>query len=109
MTDRATLLALADRVERAEGADYQLDREVAAACAGWHALSGEDAPRCTASLDAAMGVVPKEVDVGFWFDEDNQRSMFFAGKGFACVEGRAMPLFILAAALRARAAMVEGE
>lgn len=74
MTDRATLLALADRVEAAEGANLVLERDIALAI--YHsatALTGNDArisvwdgngrtqltvKPYTASLDAAMTLVP---------------------------------------------------
>lgn len=71
MTDEATLLALADRIEAAEGPDRELDAAIALAIRyqdclpcdfnGIKARTGGilNAPAFTASLDAAMTLVPE--------------------------------------------------
>lgn len=57
--NRATLLALASRVEAATGADRGLDSEIHhAKCGGVGTGSYGTEPRYTASLDAAMSLVP---------------------------------------------------
>lgn len=72
MTDRSKLLALAEAVEKLSGADREVDAEIAlslglvgdntvAHASGW-CVGGRDQPQLspayTASLDAAMTLVP---------------------------------------------------
>lgn len=63
---KAEIIALAERVERAEGPDRWLDSDIALS-QGWHQLPGDNwigphaeivVPDYTASLDAAMTLVP---------------------------------------------------
>lgn len=60
MSDRATLLDLAVRVEKAQGADRAMDYAVAAAF-GWpdSPIMHQNARRYTESLDAAAALVPE--------------------------------------------------
>lgn len=120
---RAELLALAERVEKAQGADRGLDAAVFLAC-GPHAIPwrhaeggnlysgglGTTAPAYTASLDAAASLVPEGCSWGIVSD------FFHSGKPAAKVgksrseasenpwHSAATPaLALTAAALRARA------
>ena len=56
--NRTTLLALAERVEAATGADRELDAAILAACWDCRGKPTDLGPRYTASLDAAMSLVP---------------------------------------------------
>ncbi len=67
MSEEATLIALAERVEQASEASRPLDADVALT-QGWHELPGDNwigplgqiaVPAYTASLDAAMTLVPE--------------------------------------------------
>lgn len=127
MTDRETFLALAERVEQAEGPDRALDIAIADG-AGFkgsiHKLIRE--PKYTGSLDAAVALVPSDWS---WLlrQGDTEEGRFVAvlsthdyktvtwGKGELwvtdVVSGQQVitraatgPLALLAAALRARAA-----
>lgn len=111
--DKATLIALAERVEKAQGPDRELDAEIAAATGtavkrDWDA---DWAPHYCASLDAAAALVPEGRD--WWV-------RIYNGKPRAAVEHHepwswadiacraATPaLALTAAALRARAAVME--
>lgn len=61
--DKAELIALAERCEQADGPNFELEREIADAV--WQAKWGKRRPKdirpqaCTASLDAAMTLVPE--------------------------------------------------
>ena len=67
-TNRATLLALADRVEKASGPDRELDAAVCVAALGMFEEGGSvgftgrgdmrPPPNFTASIDAALSLVP---------------------------------------------------
>jgi len=59
MTDRATLLALADRCERATGTDRELDGAIAMAMFPAHRRGMYVRRHYTASLDAAVSAVPE--------------------------------------------------
>ena len=114
MTDRATLLALADRVEAASGPDRALSADILKAvgyrASGWQLLDPNgnpclQVPDVLASIDAALSLVPdgwrKMVDdldrtpEAIVSTPDQKRSW----------DGRAatMPLALTAAALRALA------
>lgn len=68
MTDAATLLALAERVEKLTGPDRGVDEMIAREVLNWKPPAGTGAisiftfPDFTASLDAAMTLVPE----GWW-------------------------------------------
>lgn len=135
MTYRQTLLALADRVERAEGPDYQLDREIHVAIGlelpktiesrtvdgvpTTLVVKGEYVRRVTGSLDAAMKLLPHGALVTMertWSYGLQKLSwsvrIFPRGPGFdffRSEEATDAPLAVTAAALRASAAMMEGE
>ena len=73
MPSKEELLALAERVERASGPDRELDHRCFAALHGWDYPLGPAAlneyevleePSFTASLDAAMTLVPEGWHVG---------------------------------------------
>ena len=139
MTDRTTLLALAERCEQAAGPDRELDAEIEALLTGrvthprapGYTLKAQDvewklarladsgfissarrpAPPYTASLDAAVTLVPE----GWRYDLTNgdlvskekpaaRLTPDFAGP---CFDGyaRTVPLALCVAALRARAAV----
>ncbi|MDQ1081415.1 hypothetical protein [Pseudoroseomonas cervicalis] len=124
MTDRQTLLALADRVERAGGPDFKLDLAIARAVGALGDEAGfPDAafsalipirhfPRYSASLDAAMGLVPEgwewsAASCGDCYCADPEpRTVAYWGDARG---PNAAALGLAAAALRARAAMMEGE
>jgi hypothetical protein len=97
-----TLLELAERCEKATGPDVDLDLDISEATGGWKALATWKGVSYTASLDAAMTLVPDGQNFNlFWRAEE--------GAGFAGVDGSstkaATPaLALCAAALRARAA-----
>lgn len=95
-TDRATLLGLADRCEKASGPDRVLDAEIARSC-GWVALdkhqwwsaehvadcrqrkvskwqyATQSLPTFTASIDAALSLVPEGWK---WSCDFTQRPLF---------------------------------
>ena len=65
MTDRATLLALASRVEAATGADNGIDSEIHHAVLNGVGVGSYGAqPTYTASLDAAMSLVDLGEGIG---------------------------------------------
>ena len=94
MTRRDELLALADRVEAATGADRELDADIAVAAAGfrrvsesmlckdeWDYASNADGyflawPRYTASIDAALTLVPS----GWTWSIVHEREWELSGK-----------------------------
>ena len=97
---RAELLALAERVEAATGPDRALDEEIdlIAYDLGWRAERKEvpfEAPRYTASIDAAASLVP-EGD-GFALIYNAAKVGIWVGKG------KTPALALLAACLFARA------
>ncbi len=125
MTDAAGLRALAERVERAEGADRDLDGAVASVVlpnvesydGDWWWGPHDDAPlhvpAYTASLDDAVSLVPEGkvwclFGVGYG---NNPRSEAYVEDDDADYPGGAATpaLALTAAALRARAAMMEGK
>jgi hypothetical protein len=57
MTRASELRALAARVEAAQGADWDLDKEIADACLDYN-MGDDEVPTFTASLDAAASLVP---------------------------------------------------
>jgi len=116
--DRDTLLALAERVERARGPAFVIDAKIAAAV-GWP----DDVvpPAYTTSLDAAMTLVPDGAGFNldrYWIREGVRWTTKIATGGipenprqvFDCWDAYTAPLAIVAAALRARAALLgQGE
>jgi hypothetical protein len=125
MTDRATLLALAERCEQAAGPDRELDAEIAR----FLVLAGaEDIARSrygwsyfTASLDAAVTLVPVEMPrnlrPGEWWwmletwPDECRASVHYENGDPAILEESAKAatpaLALCAAALRARAGMAQ--
>ena len=130
MSDRATLLALADCCEQAAGPDRELDAEIAVALFGgkviWYTMSAYPARRVqnsdyiggsqnaaipvyTESLDAAVTLVP---DGWTWgrFHSGTVECMTLNGPDNSILvergEGISTALALCAAALRARAAML---
>ena len=128
MTTRASYLALAERAERAEGADRDLDAEMFARVilrqavplllrlSGWveHDEQDECAPAFTASLDAALSLVPE----GWRWSLDHTQmpgcrdcgraTLYAPGDGWtpadvAEIYAATPALALVAAALRARA------
>ena len=81
MTDKATLLALAERCEKATGPDRFIDSDIAAALSEWENLGGHweqhkatgerrqtsypPPPAYTSSLDAALTLVPLDHHHGY--------------------------------------------
>lgn len=131
MTDKATLLALAERVEKADGADRELDCRIYAEMQEWrfikvmhrqkeghfYAFRTSDgdktvllAPFYTRSLDASMALVPERC----WVRMDEWPRDFCAPTASvqpilepkiasSCATGSTLPLALTAAALRAHA------
>lgn len=123
------LLALAERVEKASGPDRELDADIAKAvgvpatlvigheCLGNLRSVPQNAPRYTASLDAALTLVPKR-----WRTESIGENPQIAGRwtvwlrhrlddprhGVAVGDAATPALALCAAALRARAAQENG-
>ena len=107
MVDKAELLALAERVEGLSGPSPKLDVEI------WLTSVGRDVPMShfTASLDAAMGLVPE----GWWLFHiyvspeempgDRFKASVYNDQSIYAASGRASTpaLALTAAALRARA------
>ena len=112
---RAELLALAERVERAEWADLDLDRAVVEAI-GWRfpnegfattpdgrVVLRSHVPRYTSSLDAAASLVPDGWDWERYRSPTGMAMMVFRD-GIGCHGHAATPaLALTAAALRALA------
>jgi hypothetical protein len=96
MTDRATLIALAERCEQAAGPDRELDFAIAAGV-GWPDSPNlhQHARRYTESLDAAVTLVPQGCG---WMIMGNAAKV-----GRLPSRGATSPLALCAAALRARA------
>jgi len=137
VTNRERLIALAEECERAEGPSRELDRKIFEAATGLSAsyqalgFSGKsvtrhmDTPRYSASIDAALTLVPADL---WWLQNliERRSSIIFAGEthaplgGFNCalqhVDGgrltsgfaKTPALALCAAALKARA-RAEGE
>jgi len=128
MTDRTTLLALAERCEQAAGPDRKLDGAVWCAAVGYsfvkwdgagvvwrgadgsiHHCPADRVPRYTASLDAAVRLVPEGCGYDF-----GKNLLGYAWGGITMPDhnevetSAATPaLSLCAAALRARAAAYE--
>ena len=133
MTNRATLIALAQRVEEAEGPDRNLDfvifRALHLEYAGpewrefggglWHVQDSSDArclpppertpSRWTASLDAALTLVPDGYVVNLGNDEPIWAQVWIDNDPTSRGGGTTMALALCAAALRARAQMERGK
>lgn len=123
MTDRDTLLALAERVEGLSNPNRDIDRELAplvfirvvdeghplGTCYYDEHHHGVLLPAFTASLDAAKTLVPKGWHVGMLTecDEDDSPSCCLTQNEEPCRDavgrGADMALSLVAAALRARA------
>ena len=111
---RATLLALASRVEAATGADSGLDSEIHHAILNGVGVGSYGAqPAYTASLDAAMSLVPSDAYWRLGHDGDGadpaeyKADVIVPKLGGVDARGRAIavtpPLALTAACLRARA------
>jgi hypothetical protein len=119
MTDRATLLALADRVERASGADDAPTAEIALAlgwrrspCTRWW-ISPDDGqwragtpPLFLISLDAAASVVPATRPWLLEVDDENTLAQVLMPEWHHTAQAPTPALALCAAALRARAEVV---
>lgn len=103
MTDR--LLELAARCEAATGPELAIDFDIAEFVTRAHMATGK-APKYTASLDAAIMLVPepgKLVSIHLDYD-DEQKRWFCELDGFDVGDAATRALALCAAALRARAA-----
>lgn len=105
---RDELTALAGRVEKAEGPDWELECEIARACLDF-SVADDEVPGFSRSLDAALTLVPgsRELNLRIYAD----------GEGYAILDGlptypqargRTAALALTAAALRALAALRAG-
>lgn len=125
MTDKQTLLALAERVEKAEGADCDIDRDIAPLLGIRVVDEGHPLGRCyydehghavplpliTASIGAAMTLVDAEAYWQVGHDGEGRDPSMFAARVFdpmtmkqPCTSvAETAPLALTAAALRARA------
>ncbi|PZU65205.1 hypothetical protein [Sphingobium sp.] len=112
MTDRDTLLALAERVEGLSNPDREVDVLVGANINGTIDVPGVLGcyfPAYTASIDAAKTLVPKGWHVGMLTecDEDDSPSCCLTQNEEPCRDavgrGADMALSLVAASLRARA------
>lgn len=103
MTTRETLLSLAARAEAADGPCEILNSMIAAEF-GWGVH-----PDFTASADAALGLVPQGIE---WGISTQDGALFYCWMvsitGAAEVAARTLPLALVAASLRLRAAMEDG-
>lgn len=104
MTDRAALLALADRCESATGPDRVLDSEISKAAFPRRLIPSP----YTDSLDAALTLVPDHCSWDVGNCDPNGSPWACITRGADDYPGKAAtaPLALLAAALRARAAEV---
>jgi hypothetical protein len=126
-----TLRDLIARAEASAGPDREIDAEIAqvlgwggvhmspldtSICAGrpGNGRAWEHVPAYTASLDAALTLVP----AGFWWEtcapygdpaKQARASMFNASRQAGSARANTSPLALCAAALRARLAGMEGE
>lgn len=130
--DHATLIALAERVEKAQGPDRALDARILMAISGGSQADADYAasdpertcapPAYTASLDAAAALVPEGWRLAYLGEWDSetlrargpwQAILIRAGEGDSfgpelsprCNHAATPALALTAAALRARAAM----
>lgn len=127
MADAEKLLALAERVERAVQPDREIDCLIRCALSGrpnWRALNmGDgfgwgifsettagharffsDVPMYTASLDAAMTLVPRDASWSLYDVIGKRESVRMYGDGYdVLVQGATPALALTAACLRARA------
>jgi hypothetical protein len=117
------LIALAERCEAAEGPDIDLDLAISEATKAWKTQATWRQFRPTASLDAAMTLVPERWHLMQMCEgpDETPRSRNFAynGRGsvhlhcdrkgllhnLVCGEAATLPLALCAAALSARASM----
>jgi len=118
MTDRTTLLALAERCEQAAGPDRELDCHIHAPIEGRNIkperwietvkVYGHMVPRYTASLDAAVTLVPEGWAWGKFFG-GSAECVSISGPAILFERGLndKPALAICAAALRARAVFGE--
>lgn len=96
------LLELADRVEQATGPDRDLDGEIHSGI-GKRDQQWSYAPSYTASLDAAMTLVPEGLDVNLWWGIRKGLPLATAEIDAGMVGMAATPALALAAAcLRTR-------
>jgi hypothetical protein len=107
----AEMEALIQRVEKAEGPDRELDGEIhgipSAACCDW-----DDVPHYTASLDAAVSLVPSGWDwsISKGWNEAAIASLAPAEKAAeVTTEAATAALALLAAILKALLAMEGGD
>lgn len=112
------LLDLAERVERATGPDRELDADIALATgwkhrsgADWHRVLEWERPAWTASLDAAMQLVPEGMErrVLNICSSGQTRALIYYNKAMRYCSGDAATpaLALTAACLRAHHAMLE--
>jgi len=110
------LLELASRCEQATGPDRELDIAIAEKVLGWGKWPKGPAPKVTASLDAAMTLVPEdgriELKSEFSDGPDTPLEWWAAlAPGYmqqrVRTEGRTAALALCAAALKARASTAE--
>lgn len=105
MTD----LELIERLEKATGPDREFD-EAIARLAGWYIDGGgyTSAPRFTASIDAALTLVPKGFNwsLGSMGGKGFKADLHHIERGFGpvCI-GVTAPIAICIAAIKARAAL----
>lgn len=113
MTRAEQLLALAERVERATGADRELDGDIFCALGLAQLIEGAfdayRAPAYTASLDAALTLVPEGWSIQMLLSENGKYPCVKLGRSHPenmCVaqEGHILPATVASAALRAIAA-----
>jgi hypothetical protein len=97
-----SLLELADRCEDATGPDGSLDKEIAKARYG----DGIRPPKVafTASLDAAMALVPESIELTLDISKPRSTAQLFGSDPLSSATGATPALALCAAALRARAA-----
>ena len=106
--NRETLLALAERCEKATGGDRELDEEIGAAIGKPSHFTDDEGSRFritrryTASLDAAMSLVP-EGDLHL--EIKRGKVWAFVGSPIRAATAATPALALCAAALRARATL----
>ena len=110
------LSELLERVEKAEGQNFEIDEDVWIACLGERSdgLAYHDfMPSVTQSLDAVVGLIEKEMPTAFWAimmrgrtRGEYQACCMDKGDGhMTLIDGRTPALTLLAAFLRAKIEM----
>lgn len=106
LCERLRLVELAERIEKATGPDRELDREIANGVIGWPMFAIPVNPiwRYTASLDAAMTLVPEGWFLNGVYENGEGRTYATLRKCNLAAAVAATPaLALCAAALKARA------